>query len=105
MHRLMFHILVVLTEGTVDGVAILERLRETDPEVSPSLPTFYRCLRAGLAAGWIQSAGTLEQSGTGRPRQTFALTTEGKAAVEREARDLLDRARLVLREDELGGSR
>lgn len=97
MHNLTFRILAALRDGPADGQAILERLRETREEGrDPSLPTLYRCLRAGLEETWIEVAETRGDATPGRPPQTYRLTAAGLEALEAEARRHRDLAALVL---------
>lgn len=94
MKRLSYEILAAMLDGAVDGVEIARRLRSNG--TVPSLPTLYRCLRAGMAEGWIDSRGGAEYDGLGRPRQLYALTGVGKTALEGQARELGALANLVL---------
>jgi DNA-binding PadR family transcriptional regulator len=94
MKRLSYGVLATMLDGEVDGVEIARRLRLNG--TVPSLPTLYRCLRAGMAQGWIDSHGTAEYDGLGRPRQLYALTEGGKKALEGQARELSALANLVL---------
>lgn len=97
MHNLTFRILAALRDGSADGQVILERLRATHQEGrDPSLPTLYRCLRAGLEESWIEVAETRGDASPGRPPQTYRLTAAGVEALEAAARRHRDLAALVL---------
>jgi DNA-binding PadR family transcriptional regulator len=97
VHNLTFRILAALRDAPADGQVILERLRGTREEGrDPSLPTLYRCLRAGLEETWIEVAETRGDATPGRPPQTYRLTAAGVEALEAEARRHRDLAALVL---------
>lgn len=96
MHNLTFRILAALRDRPADGQVILERLREIDEGGhDPSLPTLYRCLRAGLEETWIEVAETRGDATPGRPPQTYRLTAAGVEALEAEARRHRELATLV----------
>jgi DNA-binding PadR family transcriptional regulator len=98
VHNLTFQILAVLRAGPADGQGILGRLRKLGDGTArdPSLPTLYRCLRAGLNEEWIEIAPSRGEATPGRPPQTYRLTSAGAKAVESEAQRHRDLAALVL---------
>lgn len=89
MHETTFQILLVLSGQESQAGDVLERLRSLmGEEAVPSLATFYRCLKAGLDAGWVEVAGEEPSRGPGRPAQIYRITPDGERAVESEARRL-----------------
>lgn len=96
MHSLTYSVLAVLRDGEADGNEILRRLADVGLERSPSLPTLYRCLREGQAAGWIEASEAPATPGPGRPPQRYSVTDRGRAAARDEALRLRALADLTL---------
>ena len=94
----MFQVLLTLRSNDLQAPDILDGLRKIAGESNtPSLAAFYRGLKNGLDAGWMEIAGN-DGSGPGRPRQIYHLTPFGHRAVEKEARRLHALASMALGE-------
>ncbi len=97
MHQTTFQILAVLRGGVADAGSIISKLDKLNDGEGPSLPTFYRHLKSGIDAGWIDVSGDGQtERGRGRPQQVYDISTEGIEAVTTEAKRLQAVAKLAL---------
>jgi len=102
MHMTLFQIMVVLRDGPREaGVAIALMRRLVAAGEVPSVPSFYRHLRRGMEAGWIEVEGTAEEEGPGRPARSYRLTPAGVAALRARGKELEALTRLALKGPEL----
>lgn len=94
----LFQILAILRSGPMDAGGILDALRTVgNPDEVPSIPTFYRHLRKAADAGWLAIEGHDDPGdGPGRPKRHYALTRQGREAVEAKAATLSRFTRLAL---------
>lgn len=80
-------ILAVLADGPLESGPVLDRIRDVAGEAAPSLPTFYRRLKAAVDEGWIEVLDDPPRpSGPGRPPRRFRLTESGRRTARTEAR-------------------
>lgn len=98
MSNTLFQILAVLRGGPQDAPGILDALRRLgDDDDVPSIPAFYRHVRSAVDAGWLVIDGVSEDGeGPGRPRQRYALSPQGREALEARAATLHRFTRLAL---------
>lgn len=88
--------LAALIDGPLHGYAIIQRAAElSDGAVRLSTGTLYALLDRALEAGLV-TAGDAYVVG-GRQRRDYALTPEGRAALDAEAARLARAARTVTR--------
>lgn len=96
MNETMLQVLLTLRSSDLQAPDILDGLRKiAGASKTPSLAAFYRGLKKGIDAGWLEVAGN-DGSGPGRPRQIYHLTPFGHRAVEKEARRLHALASIAL---------
>lgn len=96
MNEILFQVLLQLKDGALDAEAILESMAREKPGFEvPAIASFYRALKKASDAGYL-AVEKIESEGRGRPRQRYALTRAGRAALETEARRLARLAEAVL---------
>lgn len=88
MHPALFEILLGLGGGPTPASDLLVRLERIEETRSVPVATFYRQLKRGLEAGWIEVDDTQATSGPGRPGQIYRRTRQGTEVVKQEARRL-----------------
>ena len=82
-------ILIALAEGPVHGYGIKQRVEErTDGEVRLGSGTLYEAVHRLVQQRWIEEVPppAEEPASGGPPRRFYALTREGRAALQEELR-------------------
>jgi len=85
-----FHVLLVLAGGELYGYAILKAVeQESGGAVRPEIGSLYRVLARLMAHGLVDEVTPADTNDApahrGRPRRYYALTREGRQALEGEA--------------------
>jgi len=102
------HVLLVLSQGALYGYAIMKAVaEESGGAVDPEIGSLYRVLARLMGAGFVEESSAPEDAEDvhpGRRRKYYALTREGRTALEAEAARLsrvleLARARRLLPEE------
>jgi DNA-binding PadR family transcriptional regulator len=86
-----FHILLTLVEGERHGYGIMQEIEaRTGGVVELGPGTLYRSIKQLLARGLITEtdSGSEERPDSGKPRRSYTLTRQGKAATHEEAQRL-----------------
>lgn len=102
-----FHVLMVLSEGSSYGYAIMKAVAEqSGGAVTPEIGSLYRVLARLMSEGWVQEAA--EPSGVpevtrGHDRRYYALTAEGRRVAQGEAKRLAEVVSLARDRRLLGG--
>lgn len=89
----VFHILFALSEGPLHGYAVMQRVSD-DSGISMGPGTVYGSLQRLAKAGWVEEAEP-PLDGDARRGRAFALTTEGRAALQAESARIRRLARMV----------
>lgn len=96
MNETLFQVLLPLKDGALDAESIVESMKGEEAGFEPpAIASFYRALKKASDAGYL-AVEKVEAEGRGRPRQRYALTRAGRAALESEARRLARLAEAVL---------
>lgn len=80
-----FFILLSLSPGPRHGYAILKKVEElSEGRVRLSTGTLYGAIKRLLNAGWIRRVDDPQPPGTRRERKAYALTEQGRRALNAE---------------------
>ncbi|MEE2899594.1 MAG: PadR family transcriptional regulator [Gemmatimonadota bacterium] len=85
-----FHVLLVLSQGSLYGYAIMKAIdEESDGSITPEIGSLYRVLARLVSQGFVEQvdSGPVEdeQVHPGRQRKYYALSPAGERALRGEA--------------------
>ncbi len=106
LSNLEYHVLLAVADGPLHGYAIRDAVEtESRGALAPRAGSLYRVIARLVAADLVQETDAVDsdEAHPGRERRYYALTSEGREALTREARRLEGAAALALQR--LGESR
>lgn len=108
LSTLEYHVLLAMAAGPLYGYAIKESVEaESAGAVMPRAGSLYRVIARLISWGLVRQAQPEEkvEPHPGRPRQYYALTPEGRAALADEAARLKGAAALAEKRLRMAGGR